>query len=145
GRLVLADALSLGAERAPIAMLDIATLTGLRTLGRLYTGVMGNYAAWIARVRDAARRAGELAWPLPLPEPYREFIDSTVADLRNIGDPDEADSLLAGLFLREFVDDVPWVHLDIGETGWSSKDDGEIVKGATGAGVRTLIELLRSW
>jgi leucyl aminopeptidase len=53
--------------------------------------------------------------------------------------------LLAGLFLREFVGDVPWVHLDIGETGWSTKDDGEITKGATGAGVRTLLELLAAW
>ena len=101
--------------------------------------------ALVARGLDAARRAGELAWPLPLPEQYREYIDSTVADLRNIGDPDQADSLLAGLFLREFVGEVPWVHIDIGESGWSSKDDGEHVKGATGAGVRMLIELLASW
>jgi leucyl aminopeptidase len=143
GRLVLADALALGAEHAPVAMFDIATLTGyVRTL---YTAVMGNDDLLVARVLDAARAAGELAWPLPLPEPYREYIDSTVADLRNIGDPDQADSLVAGLFLREFVAGVPWVHLDIGESGWSSKDDGEHVKGATGAGVRTLIELLASW
>jgi len=146
GRLVLADALSLGAERQPIAMLDIATLTGYsRTLGTLYTAVMSNDDALSARVLDAARRSGELAWPLPLPAQYRERIDSPVADLRNIGDPDTPDPLLAGLFLREFVADVPWVHLDIAETGWSSKDDGEHVKGATGAGVRTLIELLASW
>jgi leucyl aminopeptidase len=145
GRLVLADGLSLGAEHAPVAMFDIATLTGYRTLGPLFTAVMGNDDALVARVLDAARRAGELAWPLPLPEPYRENIDSPVADLRNIGDPDQADSLLAGLFLREFVNDVPWVHLDIGETGWSSKDDGELTKGATGAGVRTLLELLAAW
>jgi leucyl aminopeptidase len=145
GRLVLADALALGAEHAPVAMFDIATLTSLRTLGTLYTAVMGNDDALITRVLDAARRAGEMAWPLPLPEPYREYIDSAVADLRNVGDPDHADSLLAGLFLREFVAGVPWVHLDIGETGWSTKDDGELVKGATGAGVRTLIELVASW
>lgn len=145
GRLVLADALALGAEHAPVAMFDIATLTSYRTLGTLYTAVMGNDDALITRVLEAARRAGEMAWPLPLPEPYREYIDSTVADLRNVGDPDQADSLLAGLFLREFVAGVPWVHLDIGESGWSRKDDGEVVKGATGAGVRTLIELVMSW
>ncbi|HEX4493519.1 MAG TPA: leucyl aminopeptidase family protein [Acidimicrobiia bacterium] len=145
GRLVLADGLSLGAEREPVAMFDIATLTGYRTLGPLFTAVMGNDDALVARVLDAAARAGELAWPLPLPEQYRENIDSPVADLRNIGDPDQADSLLAGLFLREFVNGIPWVHLDIGETGWSSKDDGELTKGATGAGVRTLLELLAAW
>jgi leucyl aminopeptidase len=146
GRLVLADALSLGAERTPVAMIDIATLTGYsRTLGTIYTAVMSNDGALSARVLDAAGRAGELAWPLPLPEQYRERIDSPVADLRNIGEPDTPDPLLAGLFLREFVADVPWVHLDIAETGWSSKDDGEHVKGATGAGVRTLIELLATW
>lgn len=146
GRLVLADALSLGAERAPVAMIDIATLTGYaRTLGTIYTAVLGNDDALIGRVLDAARRAGEMAWPLPLPEPYREYIDSTIADLRNVGDAENPDTLLAGLFLREFVAGVPWVHLDIGESGWSSKDDGEVVKGATGAGVRTLIDLLASW
>jgi leucyl aminopeptidase len=146
GRLVLADALSLGAECTPVAMIDIATLTGYsRTLGTIYTAVMSNDDALSARVLDAARRAGELAWPLPLPAQYRERIESPVADLRNIGEPDTPDSLLAGLFLREFVADIPWVHLDIGETGWSSKDDGEHTKGATGAGVRTLIELFATW
>ncbi len=146
GRLVLADALALGAEHAPVAMFDIATLTGYeRTLGTLFTAVMGNDDALVARVVSAAGRAGELVWPLPLPEPYREYIDSPVADLRNIGDPDHADSLLAGLFLREFVAGIPWVHLDIGETGWSTKDAGEVPKGATGAGVRTLIELVTTW
>ena len=145
GRLVLADALSLGAERAPVAMLDIATLTGYAHARHALHRGDGQRRRAHHACSTRPRRAGELAWPLPLPEPYREYIDSPVADLRNIGDPDQADSLLAGLFLREFVAGVPWVHLDIGETGWSSKDDGEHVKGATGAGVRTLIELLASW
>ena len=144
GRLVLADALSLAAERTPAAIVDIATLTGLRTLGTHFTGVMGS-AELVPRVLAAFGAAGDLAWPLPLPAVYRKYIDSTVADLRNIGDPDVADSLLAGLFLREFTAGLPWVHLDIGEAGFSDRDDGPVRKGCTGASVRALCELLRTW
>ena len=144
GRLVLADALSLAAERTPTAIFDIATLTGLRTLGTHFTGVMGSEEL-VPRVLAAFGAAGELAWPLPLPAAYRKYIDSSVADLRNVGDPDVADSLLAGLFLREFTAGLPWVHLDIGEAGFSDRDDGPVRKGCTGASVRALCELLRTW
>ncbi len=146
GRLVLADALVLASEDAPDAIVDVATLTGAVevALGNRIAGLMGNQDDWIDQVRDAASRAGERVWPLPLPEDYRKRIDSDVADLRNIGRTPDGGSLTAGLFLREFVGEgIPWVHLDIAGAAWSNDVDGELPKGGTGFGVRTLLELAK--
>ncbi len=143
GRLVLADALALAVEEEPDAIVDLATLTGacIVALGQKISGLMGNDEGLIERVRSAAQRAGEPAWPLPLPKEYRKQLDSEVADLKNIGGR-HAGALTAGLFLEEFVGDVPWAHLDIAGPSRSDDDDGPLVKGATGVGVRTLLELL---
>ncbi|MBA3956559.1 MAG: hypothetical protein H0X58_07840, partial [Acidimicrobiia bacterium] len=120
-----------------------ATLTGacIVALGAKITGLMGNDDDLVAEVRSAAERAGEPAWPLPLPKEYRKQLDSEIADLKNIGGR-SAGALTAGLFLQEFVGDVPWAHLDIAGPSRSDEDDGAVVKGATGVGVRTLLELL---
>jgi leucyl aminopeptidase len=104
---------------------------------------MGNDDTLIGEVRSAAERAGEPAWPLPLPEEYRKDIDSSVADVKNIGDA-SAGALVAGLFLKEFVGEVPWAHLDIAGPAWTDKEDAYITKGGTGTGVRTVLELLSS-
>ncbi|HEV2809182.1 MAG TPA: leucyl aminopeptidase [Acidimicrobiales bacterium] len=143
GRLILADGLALAAEEGPDAIVDLATLTGacIVALGAKITGLMGNDDDLVAEVRSAADRAGEPAWPLPLPKDYRKQLDSEVADLKNIGGR-SAGALTAGLFLQEFVGDIPWVHLDIAGPSRSEEDDGALVKGATGTGVRTLLELL---
>ena len=143
GRLVLADGLSLAVEAGVDAIVDIATLTGAVSvaLGRNIAGLMGNDDGWIGEVRAAADRAGESAWPLPLPAEYRKEIDSEVADIKNIGTSGSAGTLVAGLFLAEFVGEVPWVHLDIAGTARSDSDEGYTTKGGTGWGVRTLIEL----
>ncbi len=143
GRLVLADGLALAVEEQPDAIIDLATLTGacIVALGAKITGVMGNDEDLIGEVRSAAERADEPAWPLPLPKEYRKQLDSEVADLKNIGGR-SAGALTAGLFLKEFVGEVPWVHLDIAGPSRSDDDDGAVVKGATGVGVRTLLELL---
>ena len=143
GRLVLADGLALAVEEEPDAIIDLATLTGacIVALGPKIAGLMGNDDELVEQVRSAAERAGEPAWPLPLPKDYRKQIDSDVADLKNIGGRN-AGALTAGLFLQEFVGSVPWVHLDIAGPSRSDDDDGAAVKGATGAGVRTLLELL---
>ena len=93
-------------------------------------------------MRDAADRAGERVWPLPLPSEYRKQLDSEVADLKNIGGGGYGGALTAGLFLEAFVDDRPWVHLDIAGPARAGADDGYIVRGGTGFGVRTLLELL---
>jgi len=147
GRLILADGLSLAVEDGPDAIIDLATLTGacVVALGEKIAGVMGNDDGWVDQVRDAADRAGESVWPLPLPTEYRKMLDSEVADLRNIGTSSYGGALTAGLFLEEFVGDVPWAHLDIAGPARAGSDDGYIVKGGTGFGVRTLVALATSF
>jgi leucyl aminopeptidase len=146
GRLVLADGLCLAAELAPTAVVDVATLTGYaRVLGPYHTPLMANDDALRDRIAAAAAHAGELVWPLPLPDAYVDTLESPIADLRNIPDPDDGGTVAPGVFLRHFAGDAAWAHLDIGETGFASKDDGEVTKGCTGAMVRTLCELLRTW
>jgi leucyl aminopeptidase len=147
GRLILADALSLAVEDGVDAIVDLATLTGacMVALGDRTAGVMGNHDALRQRVLDAAEAEGELAWPLPLPDHLRKGLDSEVADLRNIGTGRYGGALTAGLFLREFVADVPWVHLDIAGPADASSAWDEHTKGGTGYGVRTLAHLLAHW
>jgi len=147
GRLVLADGLSLAVEGAPVAIVDVATLTGAQVvaLGRKIAALMGNDEDLLERVQDAAERAGEDVWRLPLPDQYRSQLDSEVADLKNIGSRGQAGSLVAGLFLQEFVDGVPWAHLDIAGPARSDADDGYVTKGGTGFAVRTLLELVTSF
>jgi leucyl aminopeptidase len=147
GRLILADALALADDEDPDAVVDLATLTGAVTtaLGDKIGGLMGNHDVWVAQVRDAADRAGERVWHLPLPDEYRKHLDSEVADLRNVSSASGGGTLTAGLFLREFAGDRPWAHLDIAGTARASSDDGEVSKGGTGFGVRTLVELARTF
>jgi leucyl aminopeptidase len=144
GRLVLADALSLAAEAEPDAIVDLATLTGacVAALGKSVAGLMGSDKALLGAIESAGERAGEAVWHLPLPAQYRPQLDSEVADLKNIGNAGEAGALVAGLFLKEFTADLPWAHLDIAGPARSESESGYLRKGATGFGVRTLVELL---
>ena len=147
GRLVLADGLCMAAEAEPDAVVDLATLTGacMVALGSHIAGLMGNDDGWNAQVREAAERAGERVWPLPLPDDYRRLLDSPVADLKNVG-PRWGGALTAGLFLREFVpEDLPWVHLDIAGPAWADDASDLTRKGGTGFGVRTLVALLEGF
>jgi leucyl aminopeptidase len=143
GRLILADALALAASEHADAIVDVATLTGacVVALGEKVAGIMGNRDEWVDQVRAAADRAGEPMWPLPLPKEYRRLLDSEIADLRNISTGSYGGALTAGLFLEQFVDNVTWAHLDIAGPARAPADDGELTKGATGYGVRTLVEL----
>ena len=147
GRLVLADGLSLAAESRPDAIIDLATLTGGQrvALGSQVAALMANDDKLAGRVLAAAGRAGEPAWRLPLWPAYRPHLDSEVADLKNIGQPNNASTIIAGLFLQEFVGGRPWAHLDIASPSWSDTDDGWVTKGGTGWGVRTLLEMLKEW
>lgn len=147
GRLILADALSLATEGGPAAVIDLATLTGacMVALGPRWAGLMGNDDGWTAQVQAAAQRAGEPVWPLPLPDEYREQLDSPIADLRNVGSR-YGGALTAGLFLREFVaEGVPWAHLDIAGPAFSEEPGDLGPKGGTGFGVRTLLELVAAF
>jgi leucyl aminopeptidase len=143
GRLILADGLALAAEEGADAIVDIATLTGAVTvaLGDKIAGLMGSNDDFVAQVRAAADRTGERVWPLPLPDDYRRNMESEVADLRNISSGGGGGTLTAGIFLKEFTDGTPWVHLDIAGTARSGSDDADVSKGGTGYGVRTLVEL----
>jgi leucyl aminopeptidase len=144
GRLVMADALALGAAAKPDAIVDVATLTGACAvaLGNRYAGLMANDEALAAELLDAAAEAGEPTWRLPLPPEYRKDIESDLADLKNVGDR-YGGALFAGLFLQEFVDDRPWAHLDIAGPARAESDDGYLSKGSTGVTVRTLLTWLQ--
>ncbi|MEK7656666.1 MAG: M17 family metallopeptidase, partial [Elusimicrobiota bacterium] len=148
GRLVLADALCLAAEEKPDAIVDFATLTGavLIALGSSVTGAMTNDKALLARLSSASRLADEPLWELPLPKEYEENIKGKIADLQNIGKVrGEAGTLIGGLFLREFVGSVPWVHLDIAGTAWTDSEKPYCPAGGTGAPVRTVLEYLSAY
>ena len=148
GRLVLADALSLASEAQPDAIVDLATLTGAVevALGTRVAALMANHDGWSDQVRAAAGAAGERLWPLPLPADYRPWLDSDVADLRNISKVPKGGSITAGLFLQEFVGEgIPWAHLDIAGTSWSKEVWGADAVGGTGYGVRLLVELARTF
>ncbi|MET7638792.1 leucyl aminopeptidase [Streptomyces sp. NPDC005438] len=145
GRLVLADALTRACEESPDALLDVATLTGAMVvaLGNRTFGVMGNDDAFRTRVHETATEVGEASWPMPLPSDLRKGMDSTVADLANMGER-AGSGLVAGVFLKEFVSEgTPWAHLDIaGPAFHESVPQGYTHKGGTGVGVRTLVRLL---
>lgn len=145
GRLILADALSYAQRYRPQAMLDAATLTGAVVigLGQHAIGLMGNRAELIDEVRAAGERSGERCWPLPLWDEYRRQLDSPVADLQNVGGR-AAGTITAGWFLREFVGDVPWAHLDIAGTAWRDEDRPYLRKGATGVPTRLFVEWVRA-
>ena len=147
GRLVLADGLSLAVEEKVDAIVDLATLTGaiIVALGKEVTGLFSNDQAFAQQVLDASAKAGEPTWQMPMPPSYRKHIDSSIADMKNIGAPGQAGSISAAFFLKEFVGDVPWVHLDIAGTGWSDVDGDIFARGGTGSGIRTLIELVSSF
>ena len=144
GRLVLADALVRAGEERPDAIVDVATLTAAMkmALGHRVYGVMAGDDAFRERVVEAAGRAGEQAWPMPLPAELRRSLDSPVADIANVGER-MGGGLVAGLFLREFVPDgVAWAHLDIaGPAFHEGAAYGHTPRGGTGAAVRTLVRL----
>jgi leucyl aminopeptidase len=145
GRLVMADALARSAADSPDLLIDVATLTGaqLVALGPRIMGVMANDDAVLHGVVDAARRAGEAAWPMPLPEELRKGLDSPVADIANVTQERNGGMLVGGLFLREFVPEgVRWAHLDIaGPAFHEGEPYGYTPKGGTGAAVRCLVQV----
>jgi leucyl aminopeptidase len=145
GRLVLADALARSAADDPDVLVDVATLTGaqLVALGPRVAGVMANDDGLREAVVSAAGRAGEDAWPMPLPADLRKGLDSDVADLVNLPGERVGGMLVAGLFLREFVPDgVRWAHLDVAGPAYNTGEPhGYTPKGGTGAATRILVQL----
>jgi leucyl aminopeptidase len=143
GRLVLADALALLNERKPELIVDTATLTGacVVALGTGITGVFGNDDTLVRELIAAGEATGEPIWQLPLHRDYRQLIDSSVADIKNIGDR-WGGAITAAWFLAEFVGDTPWCHLDIAGPAFSDRGTDLSPKGATGTPVRTLVRFV---
>lgn len=145
GRLILADALCYAIKNGASTLIDLATLTGACrvALGTGYAGAFANNKKLMENIKWAANKTGEHLWQLPLPEEYKELNKSHIADIKNVGNR-HAGAISAALFLAEFVDKKPWAHLDIAGVAASSVEKGYIVKGATGFGVRMLIEFALS-
>jgi leucyl aminopeptidase len=144
GRLILADALYWARRDGATHLVDLATLTGAMRagLGDMYAGVFANYDAWRDAVVDAGNATGDLAWPWPLHPRYRSLIESTVADLRNVAGKGFGFPIVAATFLAEFAGDGPWAHVDMLGTALLDEDRGDAFgRGATGYGVRMLVEL----
>jgi len=143
GRLILADALALAAQQKPDYMINLATLTGacVVALGTGVAGIFSNDSTFSDRVIRCARDSGEKLWPLPLVREYREALKSSVADMKNVAGP-HGGAITAALILQEFVDDIPWAHLDIAGPAFTETDTAICAKGGTGFGVRTLLRFL---
>jgi leucyl aminopeptidase len=143
GRLVLADAVAYARKLGATKIVDLATLTGAVSvaLGDLYVAVLGSDQAWIDRILEAGRQAGEKIWQLPLDKEYREQIKSEIADIKNIGGR-KAGTITGAYFIREFVEDTPWAHLDIAGTAWNENGKPHLAVGPTGVCVRTLVNLV---
>jgi len=141
GRLVLADALWYCQDRfKPRLIVDLATLTGavIVALGHYQAGLFSNNDELADRLVEAGKAVGEQVWRLPLAESYDREIDSDAADVKNIGGGRAAGSIIGAQFIQRFVNEVPWAHLDIAGTAWSTKDAPTVPKGATAFGVRLL-------
>ena len=141
GRLILADALCYAREHKADRIVDLATLTGaiITTFGNTHAGLFANDDDWAAQVLAACDATGEIAWRLPFHPEYTELVKGRYADLDNAPEARKASSIVGAEFLRNFVDDTPWVHLDIAGVAWGTSR--AYASGATGWGVRTLVEL----
>jgi leucyl aminopeptidase len=149
GRLILGDGLWLARQRGATHLVDLATLTGacVVALGKTTSGLFGTPSDWVEDVRRATERAGDRSWPMPVFDDYKDQLKSEIADLSNTGGR-PGGAITAALFIKEFAGDLPWVHMDIAGTAWAEEAKPYQPKGATGVGVRTLVELasdVASW
>jgi len=146
GRLILADALAYAQRLGCTHLVDAATLTGaiVVALGHVNMGVFASDQALLDRVLAAARAEGEKAWPMPLDDDYKEPLKSIVADLPNVGNR-WGGAITAAMFLKEFADPLPWVHLDIAGTAWLEEAKPYMAKGPSGVALRTLVRLALEW
>ena len=147
GRLILGDAIAYGIDKyKPDAVIDIATLTGAAVigLGHHYSGLLSNNEHLAEMLIQAGKKASEPLWRLPLGPEYRKQLDSSLADMKNAADR-SGGTITAACYLQEFVGETPWAHLDIAGTAWNFTEKSYVPKGASGVGVRTLVDLLQNW
>ena len=145
GRLILGDALWYARQQGATHLVDVATLTGacVVALGKVASGLFGQPTSWVDAVQEAASRAGERVWPLPIYDEYAEQLRSEMADIVNSGGR-SAGASTAAAFLKTFAGDQPWAHIDIAGTAWADEAKPYLPRGATGVMVRTLTELART-
>ncbi len=143
GRLVLADALLHARSEGATHLLDLATLTGTIevALGNFYAGLFANDEAWRDRVEAAAKASGDHAWPMPVHPAYQQYLDSPIADVKNTPTAKRGGATIAALFLKRFAGEGPWAHLDIAGTAFLESGRDYYPAGATGYGVRLVVEL----
>jgi leucyl aminopeptidase len=146
GRLILIDALTYAQRLGCTHLVDTATLTGaiVVALGAVNIGAFTNNEAFLQKLLSAAKAEGEKTWQLPMDEEYKELLKSSFADLHNIGGR-SGGSITAAWFIRDFVGETPWIHLDIAGTAWLDDAKPHMAKGATGVGLRTFVRLAESW
>jgi leucyl aminopeptidase len=146
GRLILIDALTYAQRLGCTHLVDAATLTGaiVVALGSVNIGAFTNNEAFLAKLLEASKAEGEKTWQMPMDEEYKELLKSTFADLHNIGGR-AGGSITAAWFIRDFVDETPWIHLDIAGTAWLDDAKPYMAKGATGVGLRTFVRLAETW
>lgn len=146
GRLILIDALTYAQRLGCTHMVDAATLTGaiVVALGNVNIGAFTNNDAFLGKLLAAAKSEGEKTWQLPMDEEYKELLKSNFADLHNIGGR-SGGSITAAWFIRDFVGETPWIHLDIAGTAWLDDAKPHMAKGATGVGLRTFVRMAESW
>jgi leucyl aminopeptidase len=146
GRLILIDALTYAQRLGCTHLVDAATLTGavVVALGNVNIGAFTNNDAFLNKLLAAAKAEGEKTWQLPMDEEYKELLKSSFADLHNIGGR-AGGSITAAWFIRDFVGETPWIHLDIAGTAWLDDAKPYMAKGATGVGLRTFVRLAESW
>ena len=146
GRLILADALAYARQQGCTHLVDAATLTGavVVALGHLNVGLFANNDAMRDRVLAAAKAEGERMWPMPLEDDYKDYLKSAFADMANVGGR-WGGAITAAMFLKEFAEETPWVHLDIAGTAWLDDAKPFLAKGPTGVPVRTMVRLAMDW
>jgi leucyl aminopeptidase len=146
GRLILADGVHYAKLLGATHLIDAATLTGaiVVALANVNVGVFGSDQAWTDKLLASAKAAGEKMWQLPMDDEYREFIKGSFADIQNIGSGKGGGSITGAWFIREFVGDTPWIHLDIAGTAWNDEAKPWLAKGPTGVALRTLVHLVLS-
>jgi leucyl aminopeptidase len=146
GRMVLADGITYARQLGATHLIDAATLTGAIevALGVFNVGAFGQPREYLDRFLAAAKDAGEKMWPMPLDDEYEEGIQSTIADIRNTGSGRGGGAITAAWFLKEFAEEMPWIHLDIAATCWNDDAKPWAAKGPTGIAVRTIVDFAMS-
>jgi len=146
GRLILADGLSYARQLGCTHLVDAATLTGavVVALGYVNAGIFASTDDMYDRFENATKQAGEKMWRLPLDEEYKENLKSNIADMVNAGSR-YGGAIFAAMFLKEFAEDTPWIHLDIAGTAWMEENKPWIAKGPSGIALRSLVEFVKGW